>query len=405
MSALARPLADSYAAHPSFRFAHSAMTADLSVVHSFDTAYQAARDAAAKGAATELAWHQEQCERCLQQVFIGLSSQAQDDTERRFLMELLSECQRMLRTELGHFAKASAAKTGKFPGTRSRPLLQQLRSERHYFSALPAAAVEEMRQLAEAHLAGFRENARQGRLRREDLSVNDGPAVQAIARILNREFDASGTLDAVSAYMGYPMMVGGLALELSVPQATWWANGLQGLPRPALTLYAHLDESITAPKSIVYLSAVEPCNGPTSCYPHAYEDLGIQPLQEIIGRVVGNVGNSMDSPLRAHYQKRYHQSVTSEPFRRHFMRLPPELRFNSHLGWDVLPDSELESALVARERVMTGPPGTLIVFDGARLFHRGGLMQQGERIALQVVFDQKPKLRSRIIGKIKRAIA
>lgn len=179
----------------------------------------------------------------------------------------------------------------------------------------------------------------------------------------------------------------GLALELSVPLATWWKNAIPGLARAPKTLYTHLDESISYPKSIVYLSDVTAQNGPTGCNPGAYEAMQLNPLQEAIGRIVGTVGTQADSPLKDYYAKQYHQSVNSENFRQHFMRLPQCLRFNSHMGWDVLPDSELESQLVGRELKMIGPAGTFIAFDGARLLHRGGLVEQGERVALQVIFS------------------
>ena len=110
------------------------------------------------------------------------------------------------------------------------------------------------------------------------------------------------------------------------------------------------------------------------------------PLQDIIGRVVGRVGNRVGSRLSELYRKSYHQSAGSPEFRRHFMQLPESLRFNSHLGWDVLPDSELERSLAKREVEMLGPAGTFIVFDGSNLLHRGGLIQQGERVVLQVIF-------------------
>ncbi len=86
------------------------------------------------------------------------------------------------------------------------------------------------------------------------------------------------------------------------------------------------------------------------------------------------------------------------------MRLPECLRFNSHMGWDVAPGSDLELNLAANELKMTGPAGTFIVFDGARLLHRGGLMQEGERLALQVIFSDLT-FTDRAVGKIKRILA
>ena len=193
-------------------------------------------------------------------------------------------------------------------------------------------------------------------------------------------------MEAVGSYMGRPMAVIGLACELSVSQSGWWANTLGALPRPPATLSAHLDMSIRQLKSIVYLSDVDEETGPTSCYPGLLEELLISPLQELVGRVVCEAGSREDSPLHGYYKKPYHQSVASENFRRHFMKLPQGIRFNSHLGWDILPESNLEKAMLAKEVRMVARTGAFIVFDGSSLFHRGGLVRRGERIALQVVF-------------------
>jgi hypothetical protein len=130
----------------------------------------------------------------------------------------------------------------------------------------------------------------------------------------------------------------------------------------------------------------------------------LNPLQELIGRVVGTVGNDPSSPLKPYYNKQYHQSVNSENFRRHFMCIPEPLRFNSHVGWDLMPDSGLESWLAEREHKMVGPAGTAIVFDGARLLHRGGLMQQGERIALQVILSDETFF-ERVKRRLRRMMA
>jgi hypothetical protein len=169
-------------------------------------------------------------------------------------------------------------------------------------------------------------------------------------------------------------------------------------------MYAHLDESIYAPKAIIYLTKVEKENGPTSCYLGVYERFQNSPLQDAIGRVIGNVGNRINSELNTFYQKPYHQSFASENFRRHFMKLPPELRFYSHLGWDVLADTDLENEIAVTEEVMLGPAGTFVVFDGSKLLHRGGLIEKGERIVLQVVFSPRAGVMKRAILKAKKAL-
>lgn len=221
--------------------------------------------------------------------------------------------------------------------------------------------------------------------------------------VLNREFKKLGVLDVMSAYLGRKLRVTGLSLELSVPQSGWWHNHLPSIARGPHTLYAHLDESISYPKAIIYLTNVSPKNGPTSCYPGVFEDLGLNPLQELIGRVVGVVGSTKGSPLADYYSKQYHQSVGSQNFRKHFMRLPSEMRFNSHFGWDVMPDSSLERTLVDREVQVIGGAGTFIAFDGSRLLHRGGLIDVEDRLVLQVVFSDMTVIKE-ILTKIKNKL-
>lgn len=401
MQDLTAQMEHSYRGHPAFRFEASSWEVSASALAAFNETYVAARQmwvALDQNSKTAL---RHDCLQALDKVFSSMQAQGADEFETRFLSELKSECVRLLDEELAWYARQPRPRFVELGNEHKRQCAIDLQTERHYFGRLPKSAVEVMRSLGAKDLIQFRANAAAGRLTREDLSVNSGAAVRAIRDVLNREFKSMGVLDAVSAYTGRKNRVIGLALELSVPQATWWNNSIQGLERPPKTLYAHLDETIACPKSIVYLTDVTEQNGPTGCYPGAYEAMCLNPLQEMIGRVVGVVGNAADSPLKAYYAKQYHQSMNAERFRRHFMRLPAPLRFNSHMGWDVTSGSELEASLADSECKMTGPAGTFIVFDGARLLHRGGLMQQGERVALQVVFSDLT-FTERALGKAKR---
>jgi hypothetical protein len=403
MQPLQPQLESSYTQHPSFQFSAPALAADPAALEAFTVPYCTARDFGARLSRRQAADCQLQCERALESIFGGLRAQTDDTYEHRFLQELQAECVRLLRVELACFRAAGLRDSVELGSLQQQRDALQLQAQRCYFGQLPQPVVQEFLAIGAPEIARFRAHAQAGRVTRDDLSANSGPAVRAIMRGLNREFRALGVLDAVSAYAGSRMSVTGLALELSVPQATWWGNVFEALPRAPDTLYAHLDESIAHPKSIVYLTEVGEDNGPTGAYLHALESLGLHPLQEIIGRIIGNVGNAADSPLHAYYGKTYHQSMSSERFRRHFMRLPACLRFNSHLGWDVCPDSPLEDALRRGEHRMVGAAGTFIVFDGGRLLHRGGMVRSGERIALQVIFSNATQA-SRVLGRIKRAL-
>lgn len=391
----------SYRKHPAFTFSVPSWKVPDELLTAFNETYVATMHIGAALSHKSRELLRQDCQRSMAAVFAALQAQCADEPENQFLAELGAECGRLLNEEFDWYARPTQAGLARLEEGTAMQAAVRLQLERHFFGQLRLGAVEELRRLANSNVERFRANAAAGQVKRDDLSVSAGAPVRAIRSLLNREFRALGVLDAVSSYTGRKIKVLGLALELSVPQATWWRNAIEGLDRPPATLYAHLDETISCPKAIVYLSDVSETNGPTGCYPGAYEAMQLNPLQELIGRVIGVVGTRPNSPLKQHYSKQYHQSMNSENFRRHFMRLPEALRFNSHLGWDVLPGSEAEAQLVKVERKMTGPAGTFIAFDGARLLHRGGLMEAGERVALQVIFSDVT-LTERVISKAKR---
>jgi hypothetical protein len=68
-----------------------------------------------------------------------------------------------------------------------------------------------------------------------------------------------------------------------------------------------------------------------------------------------------------------------------FMRLPSVLRNTSHYGDDLIPGEELERAHVdGAERFVTKNTNfILFVTDG---IHHGGMVEEGERVAIQLVF-------------------
>ena len=404
MNSISHALAASYNAHSCFKFGEGAFELDAACVKRFAAAYAEIRSGGNRLAPSVRQPLHAACRSAVRDAFALLLKQCHDRFETAFLAELQVECERVMDEEIAWYGKKPDGRMGDRDDARSRAITLSLQSQRYFFGQLPDALVGELQQLAQPEVAAFRARVTAGQLRREDLSVNSGATVRRIRALLNQAFRRQGVLDAVSAYIGRRASVSALALELSVPQATWWNNAIEGLTRPPKTLYAHLDEGIAFPKSIVYLSDVDKHNGPTGCYPGAYEALELNPLQELVGRVVGIVGSRAGSPLADYYAKSYHQSTNSPRFRQHFMRLPSSVRFNSHLGWDVAPDSALEDLLAADEVQMTGRAGAYLVFDGARLLHRGGMVQAGERLALQVIFSDTTPV-ERIMAKVKRVLS
>jgi hypothetical protein len=395
---------ESYEGHPAFRFEGGSWSLKKETLSNFNTTYAAVQSIG--NTLSQGGWLAAcmDCRDALRRVKEEIEVQCADELEAKFFQELWQELDRLMGEELDWYRRPQQRACADLENSVAREKAIAMQVDRYFFDRLPTDVVNEIRELAADDIERFRVNAAAGRLTRDDLSINTGKTVHAIVRLLNEAYSKQGVLDAVSAYVGRKTQVGGLALELSVAQATWWKNAIPGIERPANTLYAHIDESIAYPKSIVYLSNVTESNGPTGCYPGAYEALNLNPLQEMIGRVVGIVGNAPNSPLKTYYQKQYHQSASSERFRQHFMRLPASLRFNSHMGWDVNPGSDLETQLAEGECKMIGPAGSFIVFDGGRLVHRGGLIQQGERVALQVIFVGKKTLFRRVLDKVRKEI-
>jgi hypothetical protein len=403
MNDLQRELLRSYEQHPNFCFAQEAFKLETSRLAEFNDAYSIVHAYGRAFTNSQFRACKKTCIETLTMVFADLEAQTNEPYELRFLQELQTECKRLLMEELEHFHSKLMIRRLSLGNTTTQRDALNLHNDRFFLGTLSAETVQQILDIGAPELSAFRESARGGRVTREDLSVNRGPRIRDILTILNREYHRQGVLDSVSAYMGRRTYVTGAALELSVPQATWWANSFERLSRAPMTLYAHVDESVVYPKAIVYLSDVDRTNGATSCFVGVYDALSPNPLQALVGRTLTHVGNRDSSPLRAYYAKQYHQSMSSQRFRSHFMRLPREIRFNSHFGWDICPESGIEKYMVDREHFVIGKQGTYIVFDGARLLHRGGLLEQGERVALQVVFSTAGAIR-RIARAVKRVV-
>jgi hypothetical protein len=403
MNDLRVQLANTYRSHPAFAAFHrKPMEVESGALAAFSEPFEEVRSSRALLSQNQVRAAAQQCQNAMGSIFAALSAQTTDAHERHFLTELKSECTSRMFSEFAFYASRRAYYRHENE-CGGNPALNALRCQRHVIGTLSPGSTQALRTATAGAGAGLRALADKGRVERADLSVNGGSDVIAARQILEAELTQLGIMAAASVHWRSTLSVTELALELSVAESTWWRCKLEGTSRAPRTAYAHLDECTSQLKAIVYLSDVGPEDGPTSCYPGVYEALRLHPLQELVGRVIANVGSRTDSPLRHYYGRVPVRSMSAASFRAgtrvdrarmHFIRLPPELRFNSHLGWDVRPDSNLEACLAAAERVMLGPPGTFVVFDGAHLLHRGGMVERNPRLVLQAVLsspsDQTP---------------
>jgi hypothetical protein len=232
---------------------------------------------------------------------------------------------------------------------------------------------------------------------RVELTHDHGVLSVVLRSVLGLLFRFNGVTRILKKSWGKYTGVIGVGLELSVPNASWWKPP-SDLSRSAGTSYAHVDEAREFPKAIIYLNEVKAADGATEFFPEVYSRCSFSPLQQLIGRVVGNVGASPISPLYGMFRQVGPNRLT-EVYREMFMRLPAELRHNSHFGWDVPSDGLFSHWVLEKCLRVTGPAGTYVVFDGARTLHRGGLATEGNRLVLQVVFG--PILLSEELSKLK----
>jgi hypothetical protein len=218
------------------------------------------------------------------------------------------------------------------------------------------------------------------------MTLDSGFVIKKIIYLLNKNFNSDGTNNLVSQYMNCDFEVTGCALEFSPSNASWW-HGYGNMD--IKTKYIHLDNSSIHPKAICYLSDVNLENGPTSFFPKIYENLEINYLQDLIGKNVCIISSSKNLYKLKKIIGDGFNFFENKIIRELFMCLPGELIFNSHLGWDIPADDPFEKKLLNSEKIFTGSSGSYVIFDGAKLFHRGGMVKSGHRVALQIVFGKK----------------
>ncbi len=368
--ASASDLTVDYDHHPAFVSPSTVGTLDAQELSALSGLYEAAIASGPDGVQTQ------HFVTAFREFWSRLVSQYHDELTLEFITYLGVRVETLLIHQIGFLRKERRSQLRDTQG---------FGDTRYVFGQLSTPTRVEAQRLVETEANRFRAVAAAGRLQREDLSTNGGPSVRRIVSLLNREFRRNGVFDLLKSYYGRRFCVLGLSLELSDSRSTWWRHTVYEIDAPR-TLYAHLDESIEFPKAILYLSDVSMQSGPTSVYPRLWNQMGLNPVVDAVGRLLCTFWRGNDVLVTYLDDVPYHQTFGSPRFRDLFMALPTELRFNSHLGWDVLAGSLLEQDMVARESFLTGPPGTYVVFDGARLFHRGGLIESGDRVACQIIF-------------------
>ena len=102
-----------------------------------------------------------------------------------------------------------------------QPHQSKLSENGYYFNKLSEEMIDEILDISKKDLEKFRENIKNNKTSREDLSINTGTNVKVITKKINLEFKKLGILKDVSNYMKKNYQVIGVALEMSTPKSTW----------------------------------------------------------------------------------------------------------------------------------------------------------------------------------------
>jgi hypothetical protein len=216
----------------------------------------------------------------------------------------------------------------------------------------------------------------------------------------------SGIIEAATEYSRFPMELDYYAFQLSHEHETWWKNCYEDLRLPtAQATYMHYDQDFCLLKALLYFGEVTEKNGAFSIVPQCYRPSPSYAREVLLKRLDINTESVylQDPGMKFPY---YRKQFRSERYRKEFAKLPAFARGTSHFGDDLLDGSPLSEYLISKEKKVKSEEGDCTLFAGGKVIHRGGMVQEGRRFAIQVGFRMRDRswngLKSRIKRDLKR---
>lgn len=193
-------------------------------------------------------------------------------------------------------------------------------------------------------------------------------------------------LPTLSNYMRTELELYGVGIEYAFEGQTWYQGCYTdvGINETKLS-YMHFDEASYLPKTLCYLTPVE-CedNGATKYIrgSHKWErseflTLFHKGLDDVGGRYYG---------LIDHYYRPLYKHIE---LRKVLLGLPRALIGSSHIGDDILDDTELSTKMQEDSVTFLSDGTTAVVFDGGCGYHSGAVVKKGERLSLQIIYRGK----------------
>jgi hypothetical protein len=206
---------------------------------------------------------------------------------------------------------------------------------------------------------------------------------------------------AVGSHYGCEMEVDAIMLEYSHSKSTWYKNCYSDKKIPtASTVYFHADREFDRHKMIINLSVVGKKNGPFSYIPASNK----MPRNSFLFAFHKELDLVLDRYFQDNFiinNSGYYRKAFGDPYlRSELEKIPPILLGHSHFGDDLL-DGDQAKLLLQNEFFLTSDIANVALFDGHNGIHRGGLVQEGERIALYIAWRVKKNIVTRLLSKLR----
>ena len=207
--------------------------------------------------------------------------------------------------------------------------------------------------------------------------------------------------EAISAYAGYPLELEGYAFTYSHVGESWYRKCYLDISLPApRTVQMHYDEDNLSAKSMFYLNDVSEQNGAFSYLAAGRAEIASRSQLAYFKYL--DYANNDFAAMKGAPPTSYNRPVFITPWlRSEFARLPAELQGSGGPGDDILDGTPLSDFLIANERRLTGPAGYLALFAGGETLHRGGVIESGERFALQMIYKSPPSAARRAARRLR----
>lgn len=230
------------------------------------------------------------------------------------------------------------------------------------------------------------------------------PPAEPIWKLFADYLENNGLFVVASAYMRCPIDLLYLSIELSNEDQTWYKNCYQdaGIPT-SKTAYYHYDYDIKLIKAMIYLNDVTKENGAFS-----YVKGSNTWSRSIFLTWLYRIMDMQAHEVFGYDNNAYYRCRFSDPkLRPHLMALPALFRGTSHFGDDLQDGDPLLNDILQQQVIAEGKAGSFVLFDGGRGLHRGGLVNSGERLAIQIAFGvtDDRTLTEKVAHKVNRGLA